>query len=84
MKENRFPEGIIGEITTLLERIGDPADKNVFEESLEDVLALVEKLQMIDLHYLRKENQLFPMLESKGITGPSTVMCKAHDDIEPS
>ena len=64
-----------------------PADKNVFEESeesLEDVLALVEKLQMIDLHYLRKENQLFPMLESKGITGPSTVMCKAHDDIETS
>lgn len=81
MKENRFSEGIIGEITMLLEKIGDPADENVFKESLEDVLALVEKLQMIDLHYLRKENQLFPMLESKGITGPSTVMWEVHDDI---
>ena len=38
-------------------------------------------LAQIDKHYLRKENQLFPIIETKGITGPSKVMWALHDDI---
>ncbi len=39
------------------------------------------KLWQIDIHYVRKENQLFPFLETKGFDKPSTVMWALHDDI---
>ncbi len=32
-------------------------------------------------HYLRKENELFPVLERHGVTGPSQVMWGIHDEI---
>ena len=38
-------------------------------------------LQLIQLHYVRKENQLFPYLENVGFTGPSKVMWGKHDEI---
>lgn len=41
----------------------------------------VEDLGKIDLHYLRKENLLFPILETTGFTGPSKVMWGKHDEI---
>ncbi len=37
-------------------------------------------LSQVNLHYLRKENQLFPLLEEKGVSGPSQVMWSIHDD----
>lgn len=46
--------------------------------------SLLEKLSLIDLHFVRKENQLFPILESKGISGPTKVMWAIHDDIRNS
>jgi DUF438 domain-containing protein len=39
------------------------------------------KLTQITTHYTRLENQLFPILESKGFTGPSSVMWAKHDEI---
>ncbi len=39
------------------------------------------KLKQIITHYTRLENQLFPILEEKGFTGPSTVMWAKHDEI---
>lgn len=41
----------------------------------------LERLGEIDLHYIRKENQLFPLLEATGFDKPSTVMWQIHDDI---
>lgn len=35
----------------------------------------------LDNHYKRKENQLFPLLERHGITGPTQVMWGVHDQI---
>lgn len=35
----------------------------------------------IEKHYARKENQLFPVLETKGFTGPTKVMWGKHDEI---
>ncbi len=35
----------------------------------------------LDNHYQRKENQLFPLLERHGVTGPSQVMWGVHDQI---
>lgn len=45
-----------------------------FPKKLKDV-------KIIELHYIRKENQLFPFLESVGFTGPSKVMWGKHDEI---
>lgn len=46
-----------------------------------DVRKHLEDLQTIELHYVRKENQLFPVLEKHEITGPSKVMWGKHDEI---
>lgn len=67
MLENRFAEGIIQEIEEL-------KDNNRLQ-------VLIERISAIEMHYLRKENQLFPILEAKGISGPSKVMWALHDDI---
>ncbi len=45
------------------------------------LLELAETLAGIEKHYLKKENQLFPRLEAKGVSGPSKVMWAIHDDI---
>ncbi len=41
----------------------------------------LSNLSLIDIHYTRKENQLFPYLENVGFTGPSKVMWAKHDEI---
>ncbi|MGY5876899.1 MAG: DUF438 domain-containing protein [Candidatus Thorarchaeota archaeon] len=41
----------------------------------------IEDLKKIIIHYQRLQNQLFPMLEKAGITGPSTVMWAKQDEI---
>jgi hypothetical protein len=38
-------------------------------------------LMDVDKHYQRKEHLLFPFLEKRGITGPSTVMWGKHDQV---
>ena len=46
-----------------------------------DFLSQLKDVKLIELHYVRKENQLFPYLESVGFTGPSKVMWGKHDEI---
>ncbi|MBA7628053.1 hypothetical protein ES703_35523 [subsurface metagenome] len=75
MVENRASENIMAEIETL---IGEPS---TLGEHMGELGALVERLGEIERHYLRKENQLFPRLEAKGMSGPSQVMWAIHDDI---
>ncbi|TAN44128.1 MAG: DUF438 domain-containing protein [Nitrospirae bacterium] len=70
MLENRAAEDILKEIET--------AD---IEKDRERLSRLLHRLSDINAHYTRKENQLFPILESKGLTGPSKVMWALHDDI---
>ncbi len=50
-------------------------------EALEVARERLAKLREYDLHYLRKENLLFPYLEQHGFTGPSSVMWSIHDQI---
>ncbi|HID35300.1 MAG TPA: DUF2249 domain-containing protein, partial [Anaerolineae bacterium] len=52
----------------------DPADEAWWQEAL-------DKLWQVNIHYVRKENQLFPLLEKKGFDKPSKVMWELHDDI---
>ena len=71
MFENRACEGILREA----EGIQD------FVKEKDNLLSILDRLSQIDRHFLRKENQLFPILEAKGVTGPSKVMWALHDDI---
>ena len=48
-----------------------------------DKIELYRKLSEITIHYARKENQLFPILEKHGISGPPQVMWAVHDEIRP-
>ncbi|MBI4976114.1 MAG: DUF438 domain-containing protein [Spirochaetes bacterium] len=50
-------------------------------KTLPEFKAALDDLRTIIVHYTRKENQLFPMLEAKGFTGPSKVMWGKHDEV---
>ncbi len=41
----------------------------------------LDELAKVEAHYQRKENQLFPFLERRGITAPPQVMWSVHDEI---
>lgn len=69
--ENRAAE-------TILKEAGAITD---YAREKDRLLAILDRLALIDKHFVRKENQLFPILEAKGITGPSKVMWALHDDI---
>lgn len=79
--ENRAAENILGDIEKVLEGIGETPDDEQFKKYEKRLRDLVESLWEIDKHYLKKENQLFPRLEEKGMSGPSQVMWAFHDDI---
>ena len=71
MIENRRAETIIGQMQAVHD----------IKKDKEQLAGFLEALSAINLHYLRKENQLFPILEAHGISGPSKVMWALHDDI---
>jgi uncharacterized protein len=50
-------------------------------EYWQNLTAILSELDNIKIHYVRKENQLFPYLEKKGISGPPQVMWGIHDEI---
>jgi len=81
MLENRASEEIMDQIEEIINNIGIPPDDTSFEKNRSDLQKLLELLSQIDRHYLRKENQLFPLLEAHDISGPSQVMWAIHDDI---
>lgn len=71
MLENRAAEDVLKKLTEVRD----------FSAEREKMFELLDRLAEIEKHYLRKENQLFPIIEIKGITGPSKVMWALHDDI---
>lgn len=81
MAENEILIGIAGMLREIVIGLGDSPDTDALgsvKHKLEETLA---RLSHVNLHYLRKENQLFPRLEAKGVTGPPKVMWAVHDDI---
>ncbi|MBC7186053.1 MAG: DUF438 domain-containing protein [Calditrichaeota bacterium] len=75
MQENRAIEGLLQQVRELT------AQPTLPPEALARLAAVVGELRKVDLHYLRKENQLFPLLERHDVSGPSQVMWAIHDDI---
>ncbi|MFZ2054712.1 MAG: DUF438 domain-containing protein [Candidatus Aminicenantales bacterium] len=81
MAENRALEKILGELKGLLDRLSATEGGTGLESLRGDLRSSLERLAAVEKHYLRKENQLFPLLEARGMSGPSKVMWAIHDDI---
>jgi len=81
MKENRASEKIMSDTSMLMGLLGQPPTVEAFAEHRQALGELIDRLSEINIHYTRKENQLFPMLEAHHFTGPSQVMWSIHDDI---
>lgn len=74
-RENLIIEEIIDtKISPLLKK--PPQEINTGE-----LLSALEQLRQVDIHYLKKENLLFPYMERYGITGPPKVMWGVDDEI---
>jgi DUF438 domain-containing protein len=79
--ENRAMENVIAHIQDIIKELR-------LKSAGDDVSDLLGKWRkyhtdLLDIikHFSRKENILFPYLEKKGISGPSTVMWAIHDEI---
>jgi DUF438 domain-containing protein len=81
MAENRALEDHLVRWKELLARVEAAEGGSGLSAVRSEVRAQLEKLTEFEKHYLRKENQLFPLLEAKGVSGPSKVMWAIHDDI---
>jgi hypothetical protein len=71
MLENRAAESLLCEAEAVTD----------YAKDKDKLLGILGRLGEIDRHFVRKENQLFPVLETRGVTGPSKVMWALHDDI---
>ncbi len=75
--ENREIEKLTGKLKQVAaEGRGGPPD--ALKASL---LPLLEQLKGIEIHFVRKEQLLFPYLEKAGFLGPSKVMWGKHNEI---
>lgn len=74
LKENRAAKEITNNLRRLLKKVSKGHKVDEFEKEL-------SRLKDIEIHYQRKENQLFPYLEIVNFTGPSKVMWGKHDEI---
>lgn len=81
MLENRTAEKIMTDIDQLFEKLDPGPNEELLSDNRNDLLQLIDRLSEVHIHYLRKENQLFPLLEVHEISGPSQVMWAIHDDI---
>ena len=77
MAENRHIESLLDRLSALAGRASADTTGTVADE----IAAVAEQLGGLDSHYVRKENQLFPMLEKHGIDAPPKVMWAVHDEI---
>lgn len=81
MSENRSAEKWLQEIKLMLDRLPCATAETERKTNFEDLRELLINLAEIDKHYLKKENQLFPLLEEKGMAGPTKIRWAIHDDI---
>jgi len=78
LEDNR----ILARLAGRLGELGRTAGANdKAEQVFAEAERLLGELGGLDNHYRRKENQLFPILERHGVTGPSQVMWGVHDQI---
>jgi len=70
-----------GKLARRLSELTRDADAKTLAERADDLREVLDALAKIDIHYTRKENQLFPYLERHGVHGPPQVMWSIHDQV---
>lgn len=78
MKENAQAKELIAQIKHEANAI---SDEELWPVAVEHLGNLTQALSSILIHYVRKENQLFPLLEQRDLSAPGKVMWEVHDDI---
>jgi uncharacterized protein len=79
MADNKIIVALATQLSEIARKLD--AEASLATELLPVVNAALAKYDGVDNHYKRKENQLFPLLERHGVTGPSQVMWGIHDQI---
>jgi len=80
-EENRALAGLIAEVRAALSQVPPDRAASDWNGQRQRLSVLIDSLAQVEKHFLKKENQLFPLLEARGISGPSKVMWAIHDDI---
>ena len=75
------PVKIYSEEKELIQRLGNELQETDPQVENQKFYNIFNQLQQIERRFERKENQLFPVLENKGWTGPSKNMWSFHDTI---
>ncbi|MDY0087949.1 MAG: DUF438 domain-containing protein [Coriobacteriia bacterium] len=79
-RENAALGGVVNDVRRAAESLMTD-DEGERASALTAIREALGRLTLLDIHYLRKENQLFPVLEAHDIEGPTQVMWALHDDI---
>lgn len=81
MEENRQAKDVLAAIHEELQKVGEEPGETVWSFVVGQLRFLVHELAGLHVHYVRKENQLFPLLEQHDLSAPGKVMWEVHDDI---
>lgn len=84
MKDNIQTDNPVGtylEVNLLIRSIITELQSINMQEQFEFFKEFFNKLGKVEVHFARKENQLFPYLEKHGWTSPSQGMWAFHDQI---
>lgn len=79
-QENRALEWVLEQLGRLFSSLDKKGEEETVDELLDQIKVRFYELVDVEKHYSRKENLLFPFLESRGIKGPSTVMWAKDDE----
>ncbi len=79
--ENEIIGGLVEGIKAIVTEISELPEGTDISSQLQEWRKKHTELGIVDAHYARKENVLFPYLEKNGITGPPSVMWGIHDEI---
>jgi len=80
-RENQALLQVTASLRKVAEAIGEPPAPDAWGRLKSALAGTVDRVAEVNVHYLRKENQLFPYLERHGVEGPSKVMWAIHDDV---
>jgi len=80
-RENAELRKVVEQLEILYKRINILKSEQDIPSFFMEMKSLFNSLMDVDKHYVRKENLLFPYLESYDITGPPKVMWGKHDEI---
>jgi len=80
-RENEVATRLVADLNLALGELATATGPDERTAVVEIISAKLGELSAIDTHYTRKENQLFPVLETHGVEGPTKVMWALDDDI---